>query len=126
MPKRSRRSRTRSPISTNTPRPRSNSFGRRDSNREIAILSRRVVITGVGLVCPIGIGTDIVWQNLMAGCSGVGPITQFDSSIFDCHIAAEVRDFDPLLWVSKKDLKKLARFIQFSIAATDFAVRMAG
>ena len=88
-------------------------------------MSRRVVITGVGLVCPIGIGTDLVWQNLMAGCSGVGLITQFDSSIFDCHIAAEVRDFDPLLWVSKKDLKKLARFIQFAVAATDFAVRMA-
>ena len=88
-------------------------------------MNRRVVVTGVGLVCPIGIGTDEVWQNLLAGCSGVGPITQFDPSIFECHIAAEVRNFDPLLWVQKKDLKKLGRFIQLAIAATDFAMRMA-
>jgi 3-oxoacyl-[acyl-carrier-protein] synthase II len=88
-------------------------------------LNRRVVVTGVGLVCPIGIGTDEVWQNLLAGCSGVGLITQFDASMFECHIAAEVRNFDPLLWVHKKDLKKLGRFIQLAIAATDFAMRMA-
>jgi 3-oxoacyl-[acyl-carrier-protein] synthase II len=88
-------------------------------------VNRRVVITGVGLVCPIGVGTDVTWQNLMAGCSGVGRITQFDSSIFECQIAAEVKDFDPLLWIAKKDLKKLGRFIQFAIAATDFAMKMA-
>ncbi len=88
-------------------------------------MNRRVVVTGVGLVCPIGVGTDVVWQNLLAGCSGVGLITQFDSSPFACHIAAEVRDFDPLVWIAKKDLKKLGRFIQLAIAATEFAMQMA-
>jgi 3-oxoacyl-[acyl-carrier-protein] synthase II len=83
------------------------------------------VVTGVGLVCPIGVGTDVVWQNLLAGCSGVGLITQFDSSPFACHIAAEVRNFDPLVWIAKKDLKKLGRFIQLAIAATEFAAQMA-
>jgi 3-oxoacyl-[acyl-carrier-protein] synthase II len=87
-------------------------------------LNRRVVITGVGLVCPIGIGTEQSWQSLMAGCSGVGPITSFDPSRFECHIAAEVKNFDPLNWVAKKDLKKLGRFIQLAIAATEFALQM--
>jgi 3-oxoacyl-[acyl-carrier-protein] synthase II len=89
-------------------------------------LSRRVVVTGVGLVCALGIGTDHVWERLLAGESGVGPVTQFDARGFDCRIAAEIRDFDPLNWLSKKELKKAARFIQVALAATDFAVRMAG
>src|SRR5690348_11434928 len=62
----------------------------------------------------------------MAGASGVGPITQFDPSGFDCRIAAEVRDFDPLNWIPKKELKKMGRFIQLAVAAADFALRMAG
>jgi 3-oxoacyl-[acyl-carrier-protein] synthase II len=61
----------------------------------------------------------------MAGASGVGPITQFDASAFDCRIAAEVRDFDPLKWISKKELKKMGRFIQIAVAGADFALRMA-
>ncbi len=89
-------------------------------------MDRRVVVTGVGLVCGCGIGTEEVWQNLIAGKSGIGPITQFDASAFDCRIAGEVRDFDPFQWIEKKELKKMGRFIQFAIAATDFAVRMAG
>jgi 3-oxoacyl-[acyl-carrier-protein] synthase II len=84
------------------------------------------VVTGVGLVCALGIGTDQVWEKLLAGVGGVGPITQFDASAFDCRIAAEVQGFDPLNWISKKDLKKMGRFIQLAIAAADFAVRMAG
>ena len=87
-------------------------------------MSRRVVVTGVGLVCGLGIGTDEVWKNLLAGKSGVRTITQFDASAFDCTIAGEVRDFDPLHWAEKKELKKIARFIQLSLAATDFAMRM--
>ena len=88
-------------------------------------MSRRVVVTGVGLVCGLGIGTEEVWKNLLAGKSGVRAITQFDTTAFDCTIAGEVRDFEPLHWVEKKELKKMGRFIQIALAATDFAVRMA-
>jgi 3-oxoacyl-[acyl-carrier-protein] synthase II len=88
-------------------------------------LSRRVVVTGVGLICGCGIGTEQVWQNLIAGKSGIGPITQFDASQFDCRIAGEVRNFDPLEWIEKKELKKMGRFIQLVMAAADFAVKMA-
>ncbi|HWF14027.1 MAG TPA: beta-ketoacyl-ACP synthase II [Candidatus Acidoferrales bacterium] len=87
-------------------------------------MSRRVVVTGVGLVCGLGIGTDDVWKNLLAGMSGVRSITHFDASAFDCTIAGEVRDFDPLHWAEKKEIKKIARFIQLALAATDFAMRM--
>jgi 3-oxoacyl-[acyl-carrier-protein] synthase II len=87
-------------------------------------LNRRVVVTGVGLVCGCGIGTDEVWRNLLAGKSGIGPITQFDATAFDCRIAGEVRNFDPLKWLEKKELKKTGRFIQFALAAADFAMRM--
>jgi len=89
-------------------------------------LSRRVVVTGVGLVCGCGIGTEEAWRNLLAGKSGIGPITHFDASAFDCRIAGEVRQFDPLEWVEKKELKKMGRFIQLALAASDFAMRMAG
>jgi 3-oxoacyl-[acyl-carrier-protein] synthase II len=88
-------------------------------------LSRRVVVTGVGLVCGLGIGTEQVWQKLLCGESGVGPITQFDASAFDCRIAAEIKGFDPLNWIAKKELKKMGRFIQVAVAAADFAVKMA-
>jgi len=88
-------------------------------------LNRRVVVTGVGLVCPLGVGTDKTWANLLASKSGVVSVTLFDAAGFDCRIAGEVRDFDPLNWIEKKELKKMGRFIQMSIAATDFAVRMA-
>lgn len=88
-------------------------------------MSRRVVVTGVGLVCGCGIGTDETWSNLLAGKSGIGPITHFDATGFDCRIAGEVKGFDPLNWVDKKELKKMGRFIQLALAATEFAVRMA-
>ncbi len=89
-------------------------------------MNRRVVVTGVGLICSVGIGTEEVWQNLLAGRSGVGPITQFDPTGFNCRIAAEVHGFDPLAWIPKKELKKMGRFIQLAVASTDFAMRMAG
>ncbi|MGA8142315.1 MAG: beta-ketoacyl-ACP synthase II [Candidatus Acidiferrales bacterium] len=88
-------------------------------------MNRRVVVTGVGLVCGCGIGTDEVWRNLVAGKSGIGPITHFDSTAFDCRIAGEVRNFDPLVWVEKKELKKMGRFIQLALAASEFAMQMA-
>jgi 3-oxoacyl-[acyl-carrier-protein] synthase II len=88
-------------------------------------LNRRVVVTGVGLVCGCGIGTEEVWANLLAGKSGIGPITHFDATTFDCRIAGEVKGFDPLKWVDKKELKKMGRFIQLALAATEFAMQMA-
>ena len=89
-------------------------------------MNRRVVVTGVGLVCGLGIGTEEVWRNLLAGKSGIGRITAFDAGAFDCQIAGEVKNFDPLLWVEKKELKKMARFIQLAMSASDFAVKMSG
>jgi 3-oxoacyl-[acyl-carrier-protein] synthase II len=72
----------------------------------------------------LGIGTDEVWKNLLAGKCGIRTITNFDAAGFDCTIAGEVRDFEPLHWAEKKELKKIARFIQLALAATDFAMRM--
>jgi 3-oxoacyl-[acyl-carrier-protein] synthase II len=88
-------------------------------------LTRRVVITGVGLVCALGIGTEESWKNLLAGQSGIGPITLFDTAGFDCTFAGEVKNFDPLKWVEKKELKKMGRFIQIALAGAEFAVKMA-
>ena len=83
-------------------------------------MSRRVVVTGVGLVSPLGIGTDTNWAALCAGRSGIGPITHFDAAEFSARIAGQVKDFDALQFVSKKDVKKMDVFIQFAIAATEF------
>jgi 3-oxoacyl-[acyl-carrier-protein] synthase II len=88
-------------------------------------LTRRVVVTGVGLVCALGIGTEESWKNLLAGTSGIACITSFDTTGFDCRIAGEIKNFDPLQWIEKKELKKMARFIQVALAGSDFAVRMA-
>jgi 3-oxoacyl-[acyl-carrier-protein] synthase II len=86
------------------------------------MLSRRVVITGIGLVSPVGIGTGATWQALLAGTCGVDRITKFDASGFAAQIAAEVRGFDPLQFVEKKDVKKMDVFIQYAIAASQFAM----
>ena len=88
-------------------------------------MTRRVVVTGVGLVCALGIGTDESWKNIVAGVSGIGPITHFDPAAFDCKIAGEVKNFDPFLWIEKKELKKMGRFIQLALAAADAAVKHA-
>jgi len=88
--------------------------------------NRRVVITGVGLVSPLGLGTEPTWKGLLAGQSGVANITLFDASRHSTRFAAEVKGFDPLSWVEKKDVKKMDRFIQFAVAAADFAVADAG
>jgi 3-oxoacyl-[acyl-carrier-protein] synthase II len=87
-------------------------------------LTRRVVVTGVGLVCALGIGTEESWKNLLAGVSGVATITSFDATGFDCRIAGEIKGFDPFQWIEKKELKKMGRFIQVALAGADFAVRM--
>jgi 3-oxoacyl-[acyl-carrier-protein] synthase II len=87
---------------------------------------RRVVITGIGLVSSLGIGTHATWDGLLAGTSGVGRVTHFDVSGFAAQIAAEVRGFNPLDYVDKKDVKKMDVFIQFAIAASQFAVEDSG
>jgi 3-oxoacyl-[acyl-carrier-protein] synthase II len=100
-------------------------------------LGRRVVVTGIGLICGVGNTTAEVWPNLLAGKSGVGRITQFeeferidgspfDVSQFSCQIAAEVKNFDPLRFIEKKEVKKMGRFIHFAVAASDEAVQMSG
>jgi 3-oxoacyl-[acyl-carrier-protein] synthase II len=83
---------------------------------------RRVVVTGVGLVSPLGIGTQANWDALLAGQSGIGPITRFDATQYSARIAGEVKGFDPLRFVDRKDVKKMDVFIQFALAASQFAV----
>jgi 3-oxoacyl-[acyl-carrier-protein] synthase II len=85
-----------------------------------------VVVTGIGLVSPLGIGTEETWAGIQAGQSGAGPITLFDASRHSTHFGCEVKSFDPLRWVEKKDVKKMDRFIQFAIAGADFAVKDSG
>jgi 3-oxoacyl-[acyl-carrier-protein] synthase II len=88
--------------------------------------SRRVVVTGIGLVSSLGIGTDANWAALSAGRSGVETITKFDASQFATQIAGEVRGFDPLQFIEKKNVKKMDVFIQYAIAASQFAMDDAG
>jgi 3-oxoacyl-[acyl-carrier-protein] synthase II len=85
-------------------------------------LSRRVVITGIGLVTPIGLTAAENWDSLMSGRSGVSLITRFDTTKFSTKIAGEVKDFDPLQYIEKKELKKMDRFIQYAIAASEQAL----
>ena len=84
------------------------------------------MVTGVGLICSTGSGTEECWAAIRDGHSGIGPITAFDASAFNCRIAGEVKDFDPTRWIDKKELKKMARFIQFAIAGSEFAMQGSG
>jgi 3-oxoacyl-[acyl-carrier-protein] synthase II len=83
---------------------------------------RRVVVTGIGLVSSLGIGTEANWEAIRAGRSGVGTITKFDATQFATRIAGEVKNFDPLQFLEKKDVKKMDVFIQYAIAASQFAM----
>ena len=89
-------------------------------------MTRRVVVTGVGLVTPLAIGTEDSWAAIRAGKCGIGPITQFDAAAFSCRIAGEVKGFDPARYIEKKEIKKMGRFIQFAIAASDCALANSG
>ena len=88
-------------------------------------MARRVVVTGVGLICGVGNNAEEVWQALLAGKSGIERISSFDTSQFACQIAAEVKNFDPLNFVEKKEARKMARFIHLAIAAADEALQSA-
>jgi 3-oxoacyl-[acyl-carrier-protein] synthase II len=83
-------------------------------------------VTGIGLVSSLGIGTEATWAGLCAGRSGIRKVTRFDASAFACQIAGEVQGFEPLDYVDKKDVKKIDTFIQYAIAASDFAMKSAG
>src|SRR5258708_5286037 len=83
---------------------------------------RRVVVTGIGMISPLGIGNEPTWQGLIAGRSGIGRITKFDPSAFASQIAGEVRGFQPETWIEKKDIKKSDTFIQYAIAVSQMAV----
>ncbi|HYV42484.1 MAG TPA: beta-ketoacyl-ACP synthase II [Thermoanaerobaculia bacterium] len=87
---------------------------------------RRVAVTGMGLVSPVGIGNAANWESLLAGKSGVGPITRFDPSPFTCRIAAEVKGFDPSLYIERKEIKKMDTFIHYAMGAAHFAMEDSG
>lgn len=87
---------------------------------------RRVVVTGIGLVTPLGVGVEKSWSSLVEGRSGIGKITRFDSSAFPTQIAGEVKDFNPEDYIELKEIKKMDRFIHFAIAASDMAVKDSG
>ena len=88
--------------------------------------SNRVVVTGVGLVSPVGIGTEETWQALLRGESGIARITLFNPDRHTCRIAGEVKDFQPENYIERKDIKKMGRFIQLALAATQFAMEQSG
>ena len=85
-------------------------------------MQRRVVVTGLGLVCAVGNTAPEVWTNLVAGKSGMAPITSFDATGYSVTFAAEVKDFDPLNFIDKKESRKMARFIHLAMAATHEAM----
>src|SRR5687767_2288510 len=87
---------------------------------------RRVVVTGAGLVSPLGVGTDVTWKDILSGRSGIGPITLFDTTRYSTRFAGEVPGFDPLRWMDRKDVKKCARFIQFALAGATMAIEQSG
>jgi 3-oxoacyl-[acyl-carrier-protein] synthase II len=89
-------------------------------------LSRRVAVTGIGLVTPLAIGTEASWEGILASRCGIGSITQFDATAFSCRIAGEVKGFEPANYIEKKEIKKMGRFIQFAVAAADFALTDSG
>lgn len=89
-------------------------------------MKRRVVVTGIGLVTPLGIGTEQTWQALIRGQSGIGPISRFDASDQASQIAAEVKGFDPEAWFEKKQVKNLDLFVQYAVAAADLAWKSSG
>lgn len=89
-------------------------------------MKRRVVVTGVGVVSPLGLDVPATWEALLAGTSGIGPITRFDASAFAVRIAGEVRGFDPATFIEKKEIKKMDPFIHYAIAAAEEAMRDSG
>lgn len=90
------------------------------------MVDRRVVITGMGVITPIGTGAEVFWSALLKGVSGVGPLTHFDTTDYTTRIAAEIKDFDPEQYMERKDSKRMDRFVQFSVAASQLALEDSG
>ncbi|NLG85116.1 MAG: beta-ketoacyl-ACP synthase II [Firmicutes bacterium] len=86
----------------------------------------RVVVTGLGLISPLGIGTEKTWEGLIAGKSGIGPVTAFDASPFPSRIGGEVKDFDPTAYLDRKEARRMDRFTQFAVVAAKMALEDAG
>jgi beta-ketoacyl-acyl-carrier-protein synthase II len=89
-------------------------------------MKNRVVVTGVGAVTPLGNDVNATWENLLNGKSGIGPLTRLDSELFPANVAGEANEFDPLLFMDRKDARKMDRFTQFAVAASLMAVKDAG
>jgi 3-oxoacyl-[acyl-carrier-protein] synthase II len=89
-------------------------------------MPRRVVVTGLGLISPLGIGTEATWEALVAGRSGVGPITKFDATGYPVRIAAEVKGFDPGRWLEAKEQRKFDTFVHYAVAAAEMALEQSG
>jgi len=89
-------------------------------------MNRRVVVTGIGIISPVGIGKEKYWSSLIGGLSGIGPVTKFDTSGFPTKIAGEVLDFDPKEYFDRKEARRMDRFSQFAVAATKMAIEDAG
>jgi len=89
-------------------------------------LARRVVVTGLGLITPVGNSVETTWAALMSGRNGVGPIQKFDTEKFSVKFAAEVKDFDPLKFIPKKEARKMGAFIHYAIAAATEAMADSG
>jgi 3-oxoacyl-[acyl-carrier-protein] synthase II len=87
---------------------------------------RRVVVTGMGILSPVGNDLDSSWEGIVNGRSGIGPITHFDASAFPTRIAGEVKNFDPSLWIAPKDIKKMDPFVHYGVAASMMAIKDAG
>ncbi|HEX2656782.1 MAG TPA: beta-ketoacyl-ACP synthase II, partial [Polyangia bacterium] len=87
---------------------------------------RRVVVTGIGLVTPIAVGTEETWKGLLEGKSGIGPITHFDSSQFATHFAGEVKGFDVTRWMTSREARNIDKFIQYAIASASLAIEDSG
>src|SRR5215469_4353191 len=86
----------------------------------------RVVVTGLGAITPLGLSVPVFWESLLAGKRGAATITGFDASAFTTHFACEVRGFDPLKYLDRKQAQRLDRFAQFAVAASEEALRDAG
>lgn len=89
-------------------------------------MSRRVVVTGVGLISPLGVGTKPTWDGLVAGKSGVSTITRFDTADYSVHIGAEVKGFEPTNWIEHKEVKKFDAFVHYALAASQMALESSG
>ena len=88
--------------------------------------NRRVVVTGIGLVSPVGVGTEKTWTSLLEGKSGIGHVSRFDTTGYTATTAGEIKDFDPLQFIDRKEVRKMNLFIQYAVAAAQLAVDFSG